>query len=279
MGAETVCLSANCFTVEGVEPKDNKYVKILFFWLGLLSERLILSNNDELYLSFDTDTWDYLKNSFTFSLLLKQLPLKASIRTYPRPKSFFEGTMERYRTPLTYKSDILIYLDIDIMILKPLRFLAKKMEPAKIYLHAEGQLSHFWYNFGFPEYLQSICKDGFAGFSSGKFAIYGKTQAALLFHGMNKCYTAIKNEEMPDYLRLGDQPLFNQAIYKWLLVKTDAFKIDRTLFSRPLLSINRVPENKADCFLIDLMGEPGNEETHIDKVMHFYPLLMAGVFD
>jgi hypothetical protein len=278
--APPVCLLANCFTPEGKPVKENKYISILFFWLAGLSNRKILRPEDELLLAFDVDTFEFLKKSLTFTLLIKQLPVKPNIRTYPRPSSFFEGTMERYRVPISsYKSEILFYFDIDILLLKPLHLLTERMEPATIYLHAEGPLNHFWYNFGFPEYLQPICKEGFSGFSSGKFAVHGKVQAALLFHGIQKCYDVIREEARPDYLRLGDQPLFNQAIYKWLLLKTKVFNINRTLFSKPLLSINRIPENKGECFCIDLMGEPGNEEMHIDKVMHFYPMLLAGCLD
>jgi hypothetical protein len=276
-----VCLSANIFTLAGRPVKENKYVSIFFFWLANIIGRRILAPEDELYLSTDTATLDYLKTSTTFMRLLATAPFKKRIRTYAPPKNFLEGTIERYRTPLTYSADVLFYIDIDTILLKPLGLLAAKMSEEGVYLHPEGQLSHFCYSHGFPAFMQPLCTDRMAGYSSGKFAIKGRGPATLLFHAIERTYSSVPADLAPETFYTGDQPIFNQAIYKWLLVKStpSPLKIHTGLWKAPIISVNRLPADPAECFLIDLMGEPGDEGEHMNKIHTFYPLLIAGVFD
>ena len=252
----SVCLSCIIYTIQDKPVEENKYIRIFLLWLSQLIKVGGLGKDDILHMYIDKHTISYLFNDSIFGSILGKAAFQTQILGIPPPKTHLEGMMWKYNLS-DYTQDIYMYIDIDILIMKPLKMLLDSVIPNKIYVCIEGSMSNPDYGADLP--LEEM-KEGMRGFSAGKFIVYGREMRDILFKTVQKFCRGDKI-----YYTV-EQPFFNRAI-----LYTE--NIDVELLQEPLVSLNKEGYNKEITILLDCAGEPGNGEAHYSKIMDIFCLL------
>jgi hypothetical protein len=236
-------------------------------WLIQILKVKALSNTDALQLIIDNRTFEYLKSNYaSFSQLTKSLP-NFKIFTINPPKTYLEGMMWRF-IPIPYTQDIYFYLDIDILVLKPLENLTQSMKPNTIYVMKEGSMTDPNYNAAFPEITKAQFTSTDTGYSSGKFAVTSQGMRDIIFKEI------ISRCKFDTTYYTIDQPYFNCVMYE--LQKTPF--LDNDLFSNSYISFNGNAYNRETTVLFDCAGEPANGKKHITKYIDFMGLSVMNLF-
>jgi hypothetical protein len=262
----SVCLSCIIYTLADKAVEENQYIDIFVMWLIQLLKVKALSKDDALHVLIDEKTLNYLKSNYAcFLYLTKGLP---NLRFFMNeaPKTYLEGMMWRFiSTP--YTQDIYFYLDIDILVLKPLENLTQSMKPNTIYVMKEGSMTESNYNAAFSERDRLQFTDNDPGYNSGKFAITSQEVRELIFQEIrDRC------KFDTNYYTI-DQPYFNCIIYE--LQKSPC--LDTELFKSPYISFNGRGYNSST-ILFDCAGEPANGKRHIIKYIDFMGLSVMNLF-
>jgi hypothetical protein len=252
----SICLSCIIYTIHDKPVEENKYVQIFLLWLSQLIKVGGLGKDDILHMYIDKRTINYLFNDSIFGTLLGKATFQTQILGIQPPKTHLEGMMWKYNLS-DYTQDVYMYIDIDILILKPLKELLDTVIMNRIYVCIEGNMSNPDYGADLP--LEEL-KEDMGGFSAGKFIVYGKELRDKLFKNIQKFCR-------PDKIYYTvEQPFFNRAI-----LYTE--NIDADLLQGPLVSLNRRGYNKDFTILFDCAGEPGNGEAHYIKIHDVFCLL------
>jgi hypothetical protein len=263
----SVCLSCIIYTLADKAVEENQYIDIFVMWLIQLLKVKALSKDDVLQITIDQRTLNYLKSKYVcFLQLIKHLPNFRFFINDP-PKTYLEGMMWRFNlTP--YTQDIFLYLDIDILVLKPLENLTKSMKPNTFYVMLEGSMTDSNYNAAFSETDRLQFKDEDPGYNSGKFAI---TSQQVRDHIFKEICDRCKFDTT--YYTI-DQPYFNCVMYE--LQKTPY--LDTELLKEPYVSFNGQGYNCTSTVLFDCAGEPANGKRHIIKYIDFMGLSVINLF-
>ena len=252
----SICVSCIVYTIHDKSVEENKYIEIFLLWLSQLIKAGGLGKDDILHVYIDKKTVDYLFKDSIFGTLLNKATFQKQIFGIEPPKTHLEGMMWKYNLS-TYTQDIYMYLDIDILILKPLKELIDSVKSNTIYVCIEGYMSN-------PDYGADIASDvieeGMNGFSAGKFIVYGKELRDSFFKSVQECCRYDK-----EYYTV-EQPFFNKA-----LLYTE--NIDVELLQEPLVSLNKGGYNKDYTIFFDCAGEPGNGKAHYTKILDVFCLL------
>ena len=250
----SVCLSCIIYTLADKALEENQYIDIFVMWLIQLLKVKALSKDDALQVKTDKRTIDYIKSNYTcFPQLEKHLPNLTFFMNEP-PKTYLEGMMWRF-IPTPYTQDIFLYLDIDILVLKPLENLTKSMKPNTLYVMMEGSMKDSNYNAAFPEMVRSQFRDEEPGYNSGKFAVTSQGIRDIIF---KEIYSRCKFDT--NYYTI-DQPYFNCVIYE---LQKKSY-LDTELFKNPYVSFNGQGYNPTTTVLFDCAGEPANGRKHFIK--------------
>lgn len=270
----TTAFYTSIFTVEGRAPEQNRYLDMLLLWLSQIIKGNLVTSDDLISCIMDDVSFQHMQRMPFLSRLVRRIPCPMRWITYPQPKTLQEGLAMRFKIPLTYTQDILMYTDVDVVPLAPYSRITDTMAPNTIYVHKEGQLKLSpYYNHSFPKNILDAYPTGAAGFSSGKFAIYGK-QLATYFLGAVR-YLILQSPTYKEEVTT-DQPYFNQALYTYLLSLPTPYKVDTKHFAPSTLSSNG-HNLTSTTVLVDCMGdETGNGPLHWNKVIQFYTLLFTG---
>jgi hypothetical protein len=247
----SLCLSCIIYTIHDKSVEENKYVQIFLIWLSQLIKAGGLDKDDILHMYIDKITLTYLFNNSIFGSLLKKAPFATMILGIEPPKTHLEGMMWKYNIS-DYTQTIYMYLDIDILVIKPLKGLIDLAVCDSICVCIEGYMTN-------PDYgadISSEISEGMNGFSAGKFIVYGKDLRDCFFK---------KIQNFCNYDKLYytvEQPFFNRAVL-------DMENIDVDLLVDPYVSFDY---NK-DTVLLDCAGEPGNGNVHYKKIFDVFCLL------
>lgn len=234
----------------------------------------ILQPTDALQCIIDKVSLEYLTSSSSLSALIRDPPFPIQWILAQSPKNTQEGFLLRYKIPLTYTQDILFYSDIDIVYVRPIADLVSTMTPNTMYVHPEAPLkSSPYYNHPFSKEKLANYSDRSAGFSAGKFAIYGKDLAKYILSAVR---VLIYQSPKYDQENVGDQPYFNLAIYTYLIDVPTAYNLNLNYFTRKTIATNGYGFSE-DTYCIDCMGEDSQEGgVHWKKVLNYYTLLLRG---
>jgi hypothetical protein len=165
-------------------------------------------------------------------------------------------------TKFDYDEEYLMYLDVDIIVLKPLIGLIEDTSKG-IYIDNENTdeiyLEHYGYLDAFNDEEKDLIKksDIKLGVSSGKFIIKDKVVRDALFQ---EIHTFIEKNPNTKYYTL-EQPIFNRAI-RYLGPERNIGFINNKYIST---NFHNMSDN---IILIDLCGEPGNGRTHLCKMIN-----------
>ena len=86
------------FTLEGKDPKQNKYVTMFYMWFSYLKRYGGLGPGDCVGLIVDEDTLEYMNSEGNqiLACISEGVPFNIEISTMKRPANISEGFAERY---------------------------------------------------------------------------------------------------------------------------------------------------------------------------------------
>lgn len=260
------------FTIEGLEPKDNRYIEILPIWLSFIIKNGDLDGEkDQIGIIIDEITLDYVNNNQTFNVILKNLHQKNNFKFFlvKQPKNISEGMTNRFKI---LKNSFSVYMDIDCLVLKPIResfpdvveedtiCYAKKDNikyPNFMYITSEGSL--LGSNYGLHTVEKNEITEKMTGFTSGLFAFSPCLEVCKFFESVTE---STISADPPLYAY--DQPHFIKEVIDRLIGK----KSDNIIF---FSNAGKIGFNDLFNFskynFLNLAGEPGNGELHYMKAL------------
>jgi len=264
----SLCLHCNLFTVKGNPVNENKYVSIFVMWLSTALRYGGLNGTDQIHLTTDIDTFEYLKTYTAFcGLMNTNTTCPTHLSLHSPPTTLREGMAMRYMK-VKYTQDVYMYCDIDVLIVKPLRPLYESLPVNTLCLHAEGLLSDSNYGAAFSAEEQAMLPSVLPGFSSGKFIICGKD----LYTRFVDTVMMLQAHHSSNYYTI-DQPFFNKAVYLLIKDPNQLMMIPPTFISPNGHFFN------TECILLDAMGVPGDGEVHFHKILGYFTLLHSNVLE
>lgn len=272
----SVCIYSVLFTVKGQDPAKNRYLDMALLWMSQLLALKFLTPRDCVKLCADRDTLLVLQSQMGFGILYHEFPCPFEVVIADtQPATVQEGALLKYKVPMNHEQDILFYMDIDVVPVKPISPCLARMEPETVYLHPEGELRDISYSQSIPAALLDKLPTSCLGFSAGKFAIRGRRAAAILFLEISTILRehAASADGVPQNYTL-EQPFFNQAVYQRILANDTRLRFDFKLFNEEVVSSNgnRIG---AETLFFDYMGEPGNQDLHWSKAVNLFSVLHA----
>lgn len=251
---KSLFLNVVLFTLKDKEVRENKYLAIFQTWLSKLVQNGGLARDDFLLISIDERTIEYLKTtSGILGTLLSYLNCPYAFKIFPAPKTLLDGMRIRY-TPHDFKQDAYMYLDIDVLIMKPLKGMLEGLEAAKLYVVSEGSLTDS--NYG----ADMSSTDG-VGYTSAVMVFTAPWIQEVLFRKVRELYRDA------GYYTL-DQPFYNRAVYM----------MSHDTHLTKYVSYNGHNYSKEDTVLLNCGGEPGRDKIHYDKINEVICLINVGMF-
>jgi hypothetical protein len=178
---KTLFLNCVLFTPLYKEVKENNYLRIFCTWLSKLVQNGGLGRDDFLLISIDERTIEYLKTtSGILGTLLSYLKCPYAFKIFPAPKTILDGMKIRY-TPHDFKQDAYMYLDIDVLIMKPLKGILEDTHPEKLYVCTEGTLRD-------ANYGADMSATDDPGYTSAIFLVTGNHTQKVLFRRVDEIY-------------------------------------------------------------------------------------------
>jgi len=249
------CIYTVLFTLESREPETNEYIKIFYIWLSQICK---LKAADRVVLLTDSRTSDYLSKSFIMEKMLREIKFTVNILLFPPPKTLLEGMTHKYAT-FDYAEDYLMYADLDIMFLKHPSLIVDGDDNDRLMVQFEMDInSHGYMEAMTEEERVAALKTSALGISAGKFIIRGKKIRDVIFKIINDMIGVAPDIK---YYTI-EQPIFNKVVF----LVYDIIPVKR--IPNEIISANFF-EYTEKSVLMDLFGDPGNGQTHLNKVIEF----------
>lgn len=276
-------LYTNIYTLEGSEPKHNKYIDMYFLWLANIIKYANFQKNDICVTYMDEETYKYLdvikteKNTL-FQTLKKQINRFVIIK-YPPPSTHKEGMMQKYTVDIILEytkamheqNPVYMYLDVDVLVVNNIRNLTLQIED----VHASNKTKFFLRNEFNPithsDYFGDLMTDEdkqvlndsklqLPGFSAG---IFGWQNNANIKELLNHVLVMAIKDDKKQYTI--EQPYFNAALFHYLFY--DPVKFTFLVMSREQISQNLIGAHLTSTnVLVNYCGEPGDQFVHWDKM-------------
>ena len=178
------CVYTILYTLEDKKPEENEYVLIFLLWLAQLAKAKVAKT---IVVLVDERTAEYLQEHTSFPVIYNRIECNMSMLRFQSPKTYLDGMKMKF-TPFDYEEDYLMYLDIDIFVLKPLIGLLGGVLEGGIYVDAEGAIEEHDYLSALNEEERLAVLNGGVrhGFSSGKFILRNKEKRDILFSERHK---------------------------------------------------------------------------------------------
>jgi len=248
------CVYTILYTLEDKKPEENEYVPMFLLWMAQLAK---IGTATTITILVDSRTKKYLNDDTSFPVLYARIESNIVLIEFAPPKTHMEGMRMKYYE-FDYEEDYLMYLDIDVLVLKPLSGLLK--DSKDLYLHAEGAIEeHGYLDAVNEEEKQNILESGLkCGYSAGKFIIGNKEKGRALFKEIRAFI--IDNPETNYYSV--EQPIFNRTV-----IFMGSY-LDIGIIDKSLISTNFHNYSDDTTILIDSCGEPGNGRRHLFKMIN-----------
>jgi hypothetical protein len=251
---KTLFLNCVLFTLADQQVRDNKYLPVFYTWVSKLIQNGGLGRDDFLLISIDERTIEYFKtNPGILGTLLSYLKCPYAFKIFPAPATLLDGMRIRY-TPQDFKQDAYMYLDIDVLIMKPLKGMLDGLEAAKLYVVSEGSLTD-------PNYGADMSSTDGVGYTSGVMVFTAPWVQEVLFRKVGEYYRDA------GYYTL-DQPFYNRA----------AWGMPRDSRLTKYVSYNGQNYSKDDTILLNCGGDVGDGKIHFEKIHEVICLINVGMF-
>ena len=251
---KTLFLNCVLFTLKDREVAENKYIPVFNMWVSKLVENGGLGRDDFLLISIDERTIEYLKTtSGIMGTLLSYLKCPYAFKIFPAPATLLDGMRIRY-TPHDFTQDAYMYLDIDVLAMKPLKGMLEGLEAGKVYTVSEGSLTD-------PNYGADMSSTEGVGYTSAVMVFTSPWTQEVLFKRVNELYRD------KGYYTL-DQPFYNHAVY---MMPHDS-RLSK------YVSYNGHNYSKGDTILLNCGGDVGDGKIHFEKIHDIICLINIGFF-
>ena len=218
--------------------KSNQYIQMFLMLLKtLVRTKSFCPKSDRYILLADEESIAALKElNMFFALQVLQIP---------KPKTHLEGMLWKYKLPeyVDCTNQICWYLDVDMLFLNQVKMFPA---PDHIICFPEGAPTD-------KNYCGSFTLVNKVGFSAGTFCYwYGPTVKTFLEKVLNLA------KESKETFYTVEQPFFNKAL-------EDATV---TILDPNLISFNG--HNLEHARILNLCGDPGDDQAHFKKMFAFY---------
>ena len=253
------------FTLEGKNPKQNKYVKMFYMWFSYLKKYAGLGPGDCVGLIVDEDTLEYMNSEGNqiLACISEGVPFNIEISTIKRPSNISEGFAERYRLQNFEdftKHELNLHIDIDCLCIRNIHKLF--LDTSDFFVMEEpGSLTD-------DNYAGKLMGSGSdfqtePGFSAGWYAWRSSKSQEEFFQAVSK--GCLENAANPFYTV--DQPFYNYEIFKIITEKT--MKVHRFESSIVAFNASFSDEALSRAYFVNFAGEPGIEDCHFNKMFAF----------
>lgn len=264
------------YTLANCDPAANPYRTLLVLWLAALARTQRQAGGPapfDVLLLLDERTHDSVGTSLSVGAALRacaDVGIRITTARLPVPPGHHEGMFYKYavgaydglcQVARGYKA--LLYLDLDVLVVRPLApLLAGVGAPGTLYVMPEGALEHENYSGELLRGDRGGVPAGAFGFSAGMWACV--PSPAML----ETLCRVLALQEATRGTYCVDQPAMN--VTAWRGVASGALRLDAALFPRRA-AVNQLVQNvnelPPDTCVTNFMGEPGNGQVHLDKVL------------
>jgi hypothetical protein len=255
------------FTLEGKDPKQNKYVTMFYMWFSYLKKYAGLGPTDCVGLIADEDTLEYMNSEGNqiLAYIIEGAPFAIEISTMKRPANISEGFAERYNSD-NFKDftqhEVNLHIDIDCLCIRNIHKLFSDKNADFYVMEETGSLTD-------DNYAGKLIKDATSdfqeerGFSAGWYAWRSSKIQEELFETVSK--GCLENAANPFYTV--DQPFYNYEILKIITEKT--MNVHRFESSVVAFNASFSDEALSRAWFVNFAGEPGVEDCHFNKMFAF----------
>lgn len=252
------------FTVVGREPKDNKYLQMLWIWLRFLCKYGRLAAEDKVYILIDKASKEYLE---TYTPYIS-LDISYSFLEIPQPATVEGGILERFQPWLYFSigdEDTVSYIDVDMFVLDDIHWIQALCKPDTFYAYPEELIVG-------GNYLGEILTQRDMAFLDAhprvRLVHPGFSGTFYFFKGLfvKDAFQAIIEMTRANTKKLyaNEQPFFNRVLFD-ALYYTHEFGV--SILNKNLIEYNCiVADCKPGTKLLNFCGEPGNQELHWAKL-------------
>jgi hypothetical protein len=227
---------------------------MFYIWLSFLVKNGGLAEDDKIHVLIDQPTIDYFNEDGIFSNMLATVRCPIHFILIDQPKNLSEGITSRYTT--NYIDTTAIFLDLDILVMNPIRPKMPDLEPDELLVIPEGKMSHGLYC---GDLLPAEFTEGMCGFTAGCFAFRPGKRIEEFFAIVSK--ECLDSVAAPKYTI--DQPFFNKWICLILLKEVLPLKIN--IFDDSVIDNNKY-EGTSSIFM-NYAGDPGVGNSHFKKLL------------
>jgi hypothetical protein len=275
-----ITVFTNVFTLKGKRPEENEYIKIFIVWIVLLKKLGALGPDDTIFVAFDSATLEYIKEHPKFGPIL--FTHANVITQYPTPATIIDGMKMRYKVAHHLQQErpgnIYMYLDVDVLVVRPIRDAFPCEEDNKLFITTEEFLKNLVGDIFHTFYLDNRLElteeertrvSQFGGISSGIFAWrFSSMMGEMVFKRI--CAEIEKDiESGKEFQHTIDQPYFNEQAIRLFLLNSHfvtRFRQDSVGFNCP---VGYNPNN----VFINYAGHVGDGKFHFEKIQDIYEQL------
>jgi hypothetical protein len=252
------------FTLQGQDPKHNKYLQMVWIWLRFLCKYGNLGPNDKLFILVDKASREYLEEYGPYI----SLDIDYTFVEIPAPASVKDGILERFQ-PWVYfpigETETVCYIDVDMFVLQDIHWAQDICKPGTFYAYPEETITGGNY---LGEILTEIDRAIFLANPRMAELHPGFSGTFYFFQGLfvQKAFEKIieLTRTNTKYLYANEQPFYNRVLFD-ALYYTKEFSV--SILNKDLIEYNCIV---ADCppgtKLLNFCGEPGNQELHWAKM-------------
>jgi hypothetical protein len=266
----SIALYTILFTLEDKTICKNKYVDMFIMWFCLLLKSDFLDENDIFFLVVDKHTRDFLFNHTVFLRLCRKIKFKINFTNFiSQPKTLLEGCMLKYTNYnqiVDCQKDVIMYTDIDVLLVKSIKYLINQMAPNSIIINEEATNKEYTIDIPKSE-MEEIVNyfPNYKGLSAGKFIVYGKQLYCDLCIMIND-YNKIKKT---DYYTL-EQPFFNRAVYNKAVKK----ELILQEINSSIVQSENYDNTNNNTLIVDCCGGPGEQDPHYERILDKFLLIL-----
>ena len=189
-------------------------------------------------------------------------PCKIEFVEFEQPNNLSEGIIARYNSlPKDYGDNTLVFLDLDVLVVKSLQADIPKLRPNQLMVMPEGKMAHGLYAGGLVNYekIPNVC-----GFAASTFAYSYGEGIEKLFKNITE--ETLANKETPRYTI--DQPYYNKWIY--LILSEQALPVEVYLLRYNMIEQNALNNFQDSTVLVNYAGTPGEGTFHYQKMLYAF---------
>lgn len=253
------------FTKEGGNPKENKYLQMVWIWLRFLQKYGEVQSTDRIFILADAASKEYLDQFVPYF----PLTLEFTVVEIPTPSCLREGFLERFRFWNYFRpeqDEVVCYTDIDMVFLAPISWIPTICRPKTIYAFPEETIRGGNY---LGQILEERDLELFAKNPSLAETHPGFTCTFFFFRGMfiqdqfqRLRFLTLQHE---DTLYAPEQPFYNRILFDAMHFTPDEFHVG--VLKKDLIEYNSlVTDCKPGTKLLNFCGEPGDQEFHWKKM-------------